>query len=98
MKNDVDDFRNSRPERGENGPPKSNRCRAPPAIPPVHTQPAAPESREHTQPDAETENAPTHTASVPFMITRRTEADLRECGFSQERINTITPSETRDIL
>jgi hypothetical protein len=59
---------------------------------------AASENQEHTQPSAETKNAPTHTASVPFMITRRMEADLRQCGFSQERINTMTPSEAWEIL
>jgi hypothetical protein len=38
------------------------------------------------------------TATVPVMITRRMEDALRNCGFSQERINKMTPSEAWEIL
>ena len=41
---------------------------------------------------------PTQTASIPTMITRRMEADLRHRGFSQERINRMTPAEAWEIL
>ena len=72
--------------------------RAASANPPAHAQPTDSESQEHAQPSAETESAPTHAASVPFMITHQMEASLRECGFPQERINTMTPSEAWEIL
>ena len=41
---------------------------------------------------------PTQTASIPTMITRRMEADLRHHGFSQEQINRMTPSEAWELL
>ena len=72
--------------------------RAASATPPAHSQPAEPESQEKAQPSAETENAPTHSVSVPFMITHQMEASLREGGFSQEWINAMTPSEAWEIL
>jgi hypothetical protein len=42
--------------------------------------------------------APPPRVSIPMMITHRMEADLRNRGFSQERINKMTPIEAWEIL
>ena len=36
--------------------------------------------------------------SIPMMITKQMEADLREAGFNQEEINKLTPQQAHDIL
>lgn len=37
-------------------------------------------------------------ASVPLMITRQMEADLKDRGFTQEQINKMTPQQAHDVL
>ena len=40
----------------------------------------------------------TTTASIPVMITKKMEADLRERGYTQSQIDKLTPQEANDIL
>jgi hypothetical protein len=36
--------------------------------------------------------------SVPVMITKRMETDLRDAGYSQEEINTMTPQQAHNNI
>lgn len=49
---------------------------------------------------AETPNVPepAASASVPVMITRQMEADLKSRGYTQEEINAMKPQEANDVL
>jgi hypothetical protein len=59
----------------------------------------APNKEERpTAQSSDTSPSTPQTASVPFIITHRMEAALRNCGFSQEQINRLTPSGAWEIL
>lgn len=57
------------------------------------------EAAEPVSPRSEIKATPPgEVASVPFMITRRMEASLKERGYSQGDIDKLTPQQAHDIL